>query len=243
MTTPILELPELNPQQASPYVPVNATFRKLEAVVNLSVIARVSALPSGSPDNVDGDRYILTAADSGGLAGDIAYYSGGWRFCSPEVGWFAWSQIDAARYQYAETSPGVFAWIVFTVSGATLPVGGSTGQVLAKLSGTDGDAGWNDPFPGIVTDATTARTLALSDLSKYIRMTSGSANVVTVPANSTVAFPVGAEVHVRQASTGQTTIAAAGGVTINGNLTFAAQHDTKTLKKVATDVWDSIGGL
>ncbi len=242
MTTPILRLDEVIAQQASPHVPVNATFRKLEAVVNLTVIARVSALPSGSPDNVDGDRYILTAADGGGQAGDIAFYSGGWRFCTPEVGWFAWSQIDAARYQYVETSPGVLVWNLFSVSGA-IPAAGTIGQVLAKQSATDGDVNWNDPYASVTTDATTARTLTTADLNKYIRMTSSSANVITVPANATQAFPVGAEVHVRQAGTGATSIAAAGGVTLNGALTFLAQHDTKTIKKVATDEWDVIGAI
>lgn len=33
-------------------------------------------------------------------------------------------------------------------SGASLPAGGSTGQVLTKASGTDGDADWEDSAGG-----------------------------------------------------------------------------------------------
>ncbi len=242
MTTPILKLPELADQQASAYIPHNQALRTLEAVAQLTVIARVSALPAGSPDPVDGDRYILTAADGGGAAGDIAYYSGGWRFVTPEVGWVAWVLLDADRYTCEETSPGVLGWTIFTAASA-LPAGGSTGQVLTKQSGADNDADWENPsgLSSVVNDATTARTLDSTDINKYIRMTSGSANTVTIPPNSSEAIAVDQEVHVRQAGTGSTTLVAGAGVTLNGNLVFSGQFDTKTLKKVATDEWDVIG--
>ncbi len=85
--------------------------------------------------------------------------------------------------------------------------------------------------------------LVLANAGQYIRMTNGSANTVTVPLNSSVAFPIGTEIIVRQAGAGTTTIVATGGVTINtsNTLAIAAQHDSVSLVKVATDEWDLTG--
>ena len=97
----------------------------------------------------------------------------------------------------------------------------------------------------IITDATTTRTLALTDAGAYIRCTSGSATTVTVPPNSSVAFPTGTEVNVRAAGAGQVTIAQGAGVTINSaeTLKLRKQGSTGTIKKVATDTWDLMGDL
>lgn len=88
-------------------------------------------------------------------------------------------------------------------------------------------------------------TLALSDAWQYLRMTSSTANTVTVPANSTVAFPIGTQVTIRQAGTGQTTVVAASGVTITTpeTLKLRAQHAAVTLIKAGTDLWDLVGDL
>jgi len=118
----------------------------------------------------------------------------------------------------------------------------TNGQVDDNFSGLANAV--NALYGPIVTDATTARTLALTDAYKYIRMTSASANAVTVPLNATVAFPIGTEVTIMQAGAGQTSVAATGGVTINAiGLSVSAQYRAVTLKKVATNEWDLIGAL
>lgn len=102
------------------------------------------------------------------------------------------------------------------------------------------------PVPLAITDDTgSARTLALGDAGGYVRMDNSSANTVTVPPNSSVAFSVGTQVHIHQAGAGQTTIAAGAGVTINTpeTLKLRDQHATATLVKVATDEWDLMGDL
>lgn len=97
----------------------------------------------------------------------------------------------------------------------------------------------------IITESTTARTLAIGDAFKYIRTTNGSATTITVPLNASVAFATGTQIDVFQAGAGQVTFAATGGVTINYNtgLKIGAQYKAATLKKVATDTWDLVGGL
>lgn len=97
----------------------------------------------------------------------------------------------------------------------------------------------------IITESTTSRTFALTDANDYIRCTNASATTLTIPANSTVAFPIGTQIDVFQAGAGQVSFAAAGGVTINKaeGLKIAAQYKAASLKKVATDEWDLIGAL
>ena len=92
----------------------------------------------------------------------------------------------------------------------------------------------------------TTYTLALTDDGKVVEMNNASANTLTVPPNSSVAFPVGSQILVLQTGAGQTTLAADAGVTVNskdGNLKLSAQWCAATLIKRATDVWVVIGDL
>lgn len=88
-------------------------------------------------------------------------------------------------------------------------------------------------------------TLVLADRGKIVRMNVASANDLTVPPNSSVAFAIGTIVTVRQAGTGQTTIVEGSGVTINTpeTLLCRGQHATVSLVKVGTDEWDITGDL
>jgi hypothetical protein len=98
----------------------------------------------------------------------------------------------------------------------------------------------------IVTETSASRTFLLTDVGSYIRTTSSSATTVTVPPNSSVAVPIGGEVILFQAGTGQVTIVAGSGVTLNskdGNLKISGRYGAATCKKVATDTWDVIGDL
>lgn len=84
-------------------------------------------------------------------------------------------------------------------------------------------------------------TLALTDNNAYVRMNNASPNTVTVPPNSSVAFPIGSKVMIRQVGAGVTTIVAGGGVTINAtSLVLAGQNTTVAVVKVATDTWDLV---
>ena len=48
-------------------------------------------------------------------------------------------------------------------------------------------------------------------------MDNAAANTLTVPPNSSVAFPVGTSIPIRQAGAGQTTIVAGSGVAITSD--------------------------
>jgi hypothetical protein len=78
-----------------------------------------------------------------------------------------------------------------------------------------------------------------------VEMNVASANTLTVPLNSSVAFPVGTKIDILQVGAGQTTVAGAAGVTVNATpgLKLRAQWGSATLIKRATDTWVLVGDL
>ena len=91
----------------------------------------------------------------------------------------------------------------------------------------------------------TSYTLVLDDAFRMVAMDNASPNTLTVPPNSTAAFPVGTRIDVSQDGTGQTTIAAGSGVTIRTpeTLKIRKQWGKVTLIKRGSDTWDLEGNL
>lgn len=93
----------------------------------------------------------------------------------------------------------------------------------------------------------TTYTLALTDAAHFVTMDNGSANTLTIPANSSVAFQIGTVITVGQKGAGTTTIDAATGVTLNGvsggQGDISAQWATVMLRKTATDTWEAWGSI
>lgn len=99
--------------------------------------------------------------------------------------------------------------------------------------------------------AVTTDTLVLTDLrNKFIRYASTSNVAVTIPLNSSVAFPIGAVINViKTGATGIVTIAGAGGVTVSStgaapaSPTITKAFSAASCIKVATDTWYVIGNI
>jgi hypothetical protein len=91
----------------------------------------------------------------------------------------------------------------------------------------------------------TSYTTVLSDVGKIVEMNNASGNTFTVPTNSSVPYAIGSQIVVVQTGSGQTTIVAAGGVTVNGTpgLKLRAQWSSGTLIKRGTDTWVLVGDL
>ena len=126
-----------------------------------------------------------------------------------------------------------------------------SGNVLINTT-TDNNSGaklqvtGNITFQNIFNRRTASYTLALTDQNDIIEMNVGSANNLTVPLNSSVAFPIGTEIAVLQYGSGQTTIVATGGVTLRSKsnaLKISGQFAGCTLVKVGTDEWYVVGDL
>jgi hypothetical protein len=99
----------------------------------------------------------------------------------------------------------------------------------------------------VVTNRQTASyTLVLSDADKLVEMNVGSANNLTIPLNSSVAFPTGTQILLAQYGAGQTTIVATSGVTVRSNggkLKLNVQYSGATLIKIGTDDWYLFGDI
>lgn len=93
---------------------------------------------------------------------------------------------------------------------------------------------------------TASYTLVLGDAGKTITMSVASANNLTVPPNSSVAFATGTMINVIQIGAGQTTLVAGAGVTVNsksGNLKITGQYSGVSLYKRDTNTWVAVGDL
>ena len=117
----------------------------------------------------------------------------------------------------------------------TLVVTGGVG-VSGKLNAAEIGVTSTLVFPLTEVAQSTNYTLALTDSNKAVTMNSGSATTVTVPPNSTVAFPTGAIVYVSRIGAGTVTLAAGAGVTLTktGNL---GANETILLRKRDTNTW------
>lgn len=99
----------------------------------------------------------------------------------------------------------------------------------------------------IVANSQTANyTLVNGDDGKCVEMNNASSRTITVPPNSSVAFPVNTVLEVCRMGAGSVTLVAGSGVTINSPgaiLTLRAQYSTGVLRKRATNEWVLSGDL
>lgn len=215
---------ELLANNAANQTLANLTFATLNQVVQLSIVDKDLSAPPGSP--ADEAAYIVGASPTGawsGKAAQIAWWSasaGAWQFIVPRAGWMAsvLDELDAngipKRYGYS----------------------GSAWALPESSTGGGGSA--------VITESTTARTLALTDNGAYIRFTNASASTVTIPPQSSVAWGATAEIHIRRAAAANLTLTPGSGVTLNapsGGSLVMTNAMSVTLKRVAADVWDVIG--
>lgn len=97
-----------------------------------------------------------------------------------------------------------------------------------------------------INTITANATLVLADAGKFIKINSSSDVTVTIPLNSSVAFPAGTEIEFCRYGSGAATFAGASGVTIvslDSELTISDQYCTAALKKLDTDEWLLTGSL
>jgi 2-keto-4-pentenoate hydratase len=101
------------------------------------------------------------------------------------------------------------------------------------------------PVKVINAQTGTSYTLLITDATKFLTMSNASASTLTIPPNSSVAFPVGTQIEGAQLGAGQVTLTAGAGVTVNATpgLKVAAQYGTFGFLKLATDTWLAYGRL
>jgi hypothetical protein len=152
---------------------------------------------------------------------------------------------------------------VSKMNGTTIGAGGSltTGQPLratgasasafgpldlANSSATTGLLPLTDVAdPAVVTLTGASNTLDITQWKKVLLVNNAAATTLTVPPNSSVAFPVGTVIEFYQYGAGQVTVVAGGGVTIRTpeTLLLRKQYSSASLRKVATNEWMLAGDL
>ena len=121
----------------------------------------------------------------------------------------------------------------------------------ASNRGALSSADWstfNDKANKLITTnrQTASYTLVIGDADKLVEMNVATANNLTIPLNSSVAFATGTQILLAQYGAGQTTLVATSGVTIRSSgskLKLSARYSGATLIKIATDEWYLFGDI
>ena len=96
------------------------------------------------------------------------------------------------------------------------------------------------------TQTGTTYTTVLADAGKTVERSNAAANTITIPPNSSVNYPIGTVILIRQMGAGTTTVAPGSGVTIRSRgslLALAGQYAEAVISKRATDEWVLSGDL
>jgi hypothetical protein len=143
-----------------------------------------------------------------------------------------------------------FASTVTTNLGLKAPLASPTftGTVTVAAAGvafTDGtQTKEGTPSRTPIIQKSAAYTLsALTERDSLIEVS--AAGAITIPADSTLNFPIGTSIDVLQTGTGAVSVAAGAGVTLNATpgLTLRTQWSTATLMKRAANTWVLYGDL
>jgi hypothetical protein len=93
---------------------------------------------------------------------------------------------------------------------------------------------------------TAAFTLALTDAGRMVTFNSASTAACTIPANATVAFPIGTRIDLLQLGAGQLSIAPTGAAVLFSSGTkrkLTGQYSAATLWKQGTNTWYLMGDI
>jgi hypothetical protein len=149
----------------------------------------------------------------------------------------------------AITSNNASTASIFTSTVTGITIGSSSIRTTAfPADGTTSTAATGQGYMGMpqVVVSSGGRTLAATDAGKHIYMTTTSGQTLTIPANGTVAFPVGTTIVVVNANTISTSIAITtdtlrlANSTSTGTRTLAS-NGMCTLLKIASTEWIASG--
>ena len=102
---------------------------------------------------------------------------------------------------------------------------------------------------GINAQTGTTYTTVLADNGKLTTLTNAAAIAVEIPLNSSVAYPIGAQINLAQTGAGQVTVSGAVGVTITSTGAVSAtpatrvQNSALTCIQTTTDNWLAVGDI
>jgi hypothetical protein len=192
-------------------------------------------ITTADPTNPRIDRIVATVRD--------AYYSGAFN----DVIY----QVLPGTPAGSPTAPAIPD---NSISLATIAVGAGVTQInAANITDTRAEVTTNLPAPGlnfsVNTQTGTSYTTVASDNGKLVTQANGSAITTTIAPNSSVDYPVGAQITFAQYGAGQVTIQGGSGVTVVSTGATAAtpklrtQYSTATAIQTTNDNWLVVGDI
>ena len=140
-----------------------------------------------------------------------------------------------------------------TLTNKTISAASNTLTGVATLTGTETLTNKTLTSPlinlGINAQTGTTYTTVLADNGRLVTLTNGSSIAVTIPPNSSVAYPVGAQINMAQLDVGQVTVSGGVGVTVVSTGATAstpktrARYSTLTAVQTSTDNWLIMGDI
>ena len=189
--------------------------------------------PSGGADNVvvidsNGQLGAQTSLDvANGGTGAATLTDHGVLFGSAATAITASAELTDGQLLIGDT--GADPVLATLTAGTGIGITNAAGAITVASTGTTLNA-----------QTGTTYTLVLTDAGKLVTADNAAAIALTVPPNSSVAFPLGTRISVIQKGAGVVTITAGSGVTINSRGTLIAtngQFARVELVKESTDVW------
>jgi hypothetical protein len=195
--------------------------------------------PAGELAN--GDFCFVTSGSTNGSKGFLVSTTGTITIGTTEINY---AQFNASEAIVAGTNINKNGATISVVDAPTFSgaVTASSGVVFSD--GTQTKEGVPSRTP--IIKKTESYTLSdLGERDDLIEINSSSATTLTIPADSTLNFPIGTSMDILQTSTGQITIAGANGVTVNATpgLNLRTQWSSATLFKRAANTWVVYGDL
>jgi hypothetical protein len=146
----------------------------------------------------------------------------------------------------ASTTKGLVVRGASSQSANLLEFQNSSSTVLSAINSAGAFVGAVTPPDLAVNEKTSGYTVALADKNNLISVNSSSNLQITVPANSTTAFPAGSQINIFRRGTGTVQIVGAGTAVIVGTPGFylRARYSSATLIKLdGADNWALVGDL
>jgi hypothetical protein len=214
---------------------IGTTQANMGAYVAYNDAQATLTVTTADPTNPRIDRVVVTVRD--------AYYTGAFNDVI--------FQVLAGTPAGSPTAPAVPD---NSISLATIAVGAAVTSITsANITDTRADVTTNLPAPqlnfSVNPQTGTTYTTVASDNGKLVTQANGSAITTTIPPNSSVDYPVGAQITFAQYGAGQVTIQGGAGVTVVSTGATAAtpklrvQYSTATAIQTSNNNWLVVGDI